>query len=314
MANSYIIPDVTFSGAKNYYGGSGGGAYGAVPVAPPITSTQPGTTKQAMEAGNLAYNQLPKYQGSLSHIGKNINSMVKGEVPADVLRQIQQTAAERGIATGSPGGPNSNAAMLQALGLTSLQLQNQGQQNLQGILPTLPGAQISQNPGFYVSPQQQYERDLQSNIFAAAPNPALAAGVAQNAAQNGFNAGRGSVSYAGPSSMPNLNFGTTPSSTSGGMTYANPPAVGRVGYFDDTAASADPYANWSNWWTGGNPASAVASKYSGTVGLGKEQGFESSEYANPNAGYTDYTDFSGSGGDYGDYGGDFYGDYFDEGY
>ena len=53
------------------------------------------------------------------------------------------------MATGNPGGANTNAQYLQSLGLTSLNLTNQGQQNLENILPSLPGYSISQNPAYY---------------------------------------------------------------------------------------------------------------------------------------------------------------------
>lgn len=172
-------------------------AYGSIPVAPPITSTAPGATSGAITQGNLVYNQLPGYADSLANIGANIGSMSRGEVPTDVTNLLARQAAERGIATGSPGSPNSNASYLQALGLTSLGLQNQAVSTLGNVLPLLPGAAISQNPNFYPSTGQQYEADLQKAIFAAAPDPAQAAAAKLGAASSGYNAGAGAFMGGG---------------------------------------------------------------------------------------------------------------------
>ena len=58
---------------------------------------------------------LPNYGGMLGQRSKNIGGLLKGEVPTDVLQQIQQSGAERGVATGMPGSPNANASWLRAL-------------------------------------------------------------------------------------------------------------------------------------------------------------------------------------------------------
>lgn len=77
---------------------------------------------------------LPGYSSMLGQRSANTGSLLRGEVPQDVLQQLQQRGAERGVAMGSPGSPNANASWLRALGLTSLGLQQQGSQQLtQGI-------------------------------------------------------------------------------------------------------------------------------------------------------------------------------------
>jgi len=134
---------------------------------------------------------LPGYNASVANIGANVQSETAGVLPDDVKRQIEQAAAERGVATGSPGSDNSNASMLQALGLTSLDLTNLGQTNLLRQLPALPGAPIAANPGFYVTPQQQYESGLQNSLFQSAPDPMAAGKAGMAAAAAGFGAGRG---------------------------------------------------------------------------------------------------------------------------
>lgn len=76
----------------------------------------------------------------------NIANLLAGQIPADVINNLSQTAAERGVAMGSPGSDNSNAGLLRALGLTSLDLQQLGQQNLSAADARNPGAPIF-NPG-----------------------------------------------------------------------------------------------------------------------------------------------------------------------
>lgn len=185
------------------YGGSGG--LGSVPVGPGIYGTQPGTTEQAIGAGQLAYSQLPGYQTSLGNIGGNIASETAGQLPEDVAQQIGTAAAERGVGTGSPGSPNSTASYLDTLGLNSLELTNMGQQNLQNILPQLPGSAISQNPSFYVNPEQQYQASLEQAILRAAPDPSAVATAQMNAARAGYSAGAGGTTAV--SSFPGLNLG-----------------------------------------------------------------------------------------------------------
>ncbi len=172
---------------------TGGNAYGTVPQLPPPVSTLPAATGGAIAAGNTVNAQLPGYAGALSNIGGNISAETAGELPPDVITQLQQQAAERGVATGSPGSPNNNAAYLKALGLTSLDLTNLGQTNLLKQLPALPGAQISQNPEF--SPSSAAATDVNSGnaIYRSAPDPAAAARAAMAATAAGVSAGRGSV-------------------------------------------------------------------------------------------------------------------------
>lgn len=176
--------------------GAGSGAYGRVPIAPPIGPTAAQSTDQAILLGQKAYEQLPFYNESLQNVGRNIRDMSAGIVPEDVKRQRAQWQAERGVGTGTPGSPSQEAGYQQALGLTSLDLIGRGQQALNQQLPQLPGAQISQNPNFYVNPSQQYEADLQKAIYEAAPDPTLAAGAAMGAARSGFNAGYGTGGYS----------------------------------------------------------------------------------------------------------------------
>lgn len=186
-----------------------------------MPTTAPVNTGAAMSLGNQVYNQLPGYGASIGNVGANVQSETAGQLPQDVITQLQQRAAERGIGTGTQGSDNNNAAYLRALGLTSLDLTNMGQANLDKQLPLLPGAQIYQNPAFYPTSGQAYESDLQSNIFASAPNPAAAGNANLRAAQGGYAAGRGSMGGQLP---PTPSYG--PTGGSGGGFPVSQPAYG----------------------------------------------------------------------------------------
>lgn len=207
----------------------GQGAYGSVPIGPSAVSTAGSVVPQAITLGQQAYAGLPGYQQSLNNIGNYISSTTAGQLPDDVVRQIGQRAAERGVAMGAPGSPNVGASYLRDIGLNSLQLQGIGQNAFQSILPTLPGASLSQNAGLYVNPNLQYEADLQKAIFEAAPNPTMAAGAAMGAARSGYGTGLGAIS---PIAYGGFGYGTPSSEDFMAQPWEVPnhPAVGAYGY------------------------------------------------------------------------------------
>jgi len=122
-------------------------AYGGIPSVPsPISTQQEAVTGNIGNLGGLynlasrtnAFNQsqaplglqanLPGYQSTLAQLARNAGQQAQGLVPQDVTNQIAQMAAERGTATGmGTNAPNTNAAMLRALGLTSIGQQALGQ-------------------------------------------------------------------------------------------------------------------------------------------------------------------------------------------
>jgi hypothetical protein len=135
----------------------------AAPASSAATTTFPGTTAAttgAIASGLTAYSQLPGYQASIANIGSAVQSETAGQVPADVIAQLQQQGAEGNAQTGAA----SNAAYLHALGLTSLGLESQGAQTLNQTVQQLPGAQVSQNPAYYQNVQQNYEAQLQQQV------------------------------------------------------------------------------------------------------------------------------------------------------
>lgn len=95
---------------------------------------------------------LPNYAGMVGQRSQNTMSELQGQLPPDVIQQIAQQAAERGISGGTPGSPNSGAAYLRALGLNSLQLTQTGSQNLGQSIADTPTAEIW-NPLSLYTPQ-----------------------------------------------------------------------------------------------------------------------------------------------------------------
>lgn len=200
-------------------------AYGSVPQAVPAPSpTAIGNTGEAIGAGQAAASQLPGYGESLANIGSAIKSETAGQLPPDVLYQLQQNAAERGVAMGAPGSPNVNADLLAAIGTNSLALTQQGIGNFNSVVSNLPGYGISQNPGFYPTPGQVYESGVQNSVWGSAPQPAAAAAANLAAARQGMGAGAGSVRPGNIStpSFPNIPINNPMNASSGaseGMYY-----------------------------------------------------------------------------------------------
>lgn len=193
-------------------------AYGGIPTVPsPISTAGTAITGNLANLSDLyqlsgnvnAFNigeaaapyaaNLPNYQAMIEQSSGNILSRLKGEVPTDVVNQLVQNAAERGIMTGSTGGPNENAAYLRALGLTSLGLQTQAEGELTGAIGRTPVPQLFNPSTFFVTPEQQQQAQLAANIYGAAPNPAAAAIQAQQTAQQAYNQGAaGGATTVGP--------------------------------------------------------------------------------------------------------------------
>lgn len=147
--------------------------------------------------GNLSAG-LPQYGALTAASSGNIMSNLKGQLPPDVINLIAQQAAERGIATGSPGSPNSDAAYLRALGLTSLDLQQKGESELTGAIGRTPVAQPFDLSRMMITPEQEQEAAMAANLYGAAPVPSRAATAGIGAFSSGLGAGMGAV---GPGSV-----------------------------------------------------------------------------------------------------------------
>lgn len=179
-------------------------AYGGVPTVP-----NPTATAGAANAGNAAnlpaiegtasnlntFNQgqllgqynmaIPNYAALTATASGNALQQLNGQVPQDVISQLLQGAAERGISGGMPESDNSNAAYLRALGLTSIGQQATGMSNLHQLSADAPIAKMFDPASMFVTPDQQQEAQMASNLYASAPQPAAAAETAKATATVG---------------------------------------------------------------------------------------------------------------------------------
>lgn len=205
----------------------GGGAAPPIATVPQPMPTAQQSTSGAIAAGQQAAGQLPGYTGDLSNIGANISAETAGQLPQDVVNQLAQSSAELGVGMGMPGSPASNASYLKALGLTSLDLTNQGQQNFQNILPSLPGFTLSQNPNFYVTPQEEtqvgeYNQGQQQQLYEFGQTEEFQAQQAEaerqfqeQQAQEGLQAAQAGLSAGGIPTATKISGGPIPVGASG---------------------------------------------------------------------------------------------------
>lgn len=238
-------------------------AYGGVPA----VSNPLATTKEAIE-GNVALlpdlkqlgrganaqlfgqytSRMPGYSDIAAQSSENIGSLMKGEIPADVLYQIGQQSAERGVGQGVGGSQFANSEYLRALGLTSLDLQQQGEKDFSGAMGRLKDVPFFDATKMFVSPEGMWNAAQQANIMGVAPSPGAAAAAGLQNTAKGLEDGMGN--YKGPISVggiPNLGSvsGTSPGKGSvvgGASTGYNNPVT-------------DTYNPWtSGGWAGGSGA------------------------------------------------------------
>ena len=188
---------------------------------------------------------IPGYDQIVQQASKNIGSALRGELPTDVAAQIQRSTAGRALAGGFGGASGFGRALTaRDLGLTSLQLQNQGlaqaqnfiqQQRAYGMTQPFSVSSMFITPAQRVGVMQQqqqamYNRNLQAAQVAAMPDPTLAA-IGGALSQAGSFAGgaymqRGLMAqqnpYAtSPGGQPSVNSTTVDYST-GETAYPNP--------------------------------------------------------------------------------------------
>jgi hypothetical protein len=217
MGNAAATPgNLAGAPAFNY-----SGAYGGIPQVP-----SPGTTQQAALGGNLAnfstatdlasqvnafnnqqavapyLSNLPGYQQMNEQASANIGANLAGQVPDDVWRQLQQRGAERGVAMGSPGSANANAAMMRALGLTSLDLQNQGQAQFGQAMARTPVAPMFNPASMFTTPEQWQAAQAAANMYAAAPIPSDVSAANMAALAGGLGGGQRGTGMSQPSYFP----------------------------------------------------------------------------------------------------------------
>jgi len=186
------------------------GAYGKKPTIPDLPAIDPSAVQQTTISGNqnalpgaerlasdvnafnikeqlaaltktlnvLAPGQLEKVQGIVS-------SQLRGEVPTDVQQQLQRQSVAGAYGRGyGPGSQIASNDYLRNFGLTSLGLQQQGEQGFQALAGMGPKAPLFDVSSMFYTPQQrlqfafqdraaQYNVNLMKAQVAAAPDPAM---------------------------------------------------------------------------------------------------------------------------------------------
>lgn len=188
------------------------GAFGRKPEIPKLPAIDPAQVQAATIAGNKG--ALPELEaigaqvnsfnlaqqlgmlgkaldflapGQLQQVQANNASLLRGEVPKDVQAQLQRQAVAGAYGRGYGGGSGiAQNDYLRSLGLTSLQLQQQGQAGFGQLASMAPQTPLFNPSSMFFTPQQrleaafserqaQFQRNLLAEQIAAAPDPATAA-------------------------------------------------------------------------------------------------------------------------------------------
>lgn len=195
---------------------------------------------------NILASMIPNYAALSGSQSGLIGEELKGQVPQDVISEILQGAAERGIATGTSGSPNANAAYLRALGLTSLGLQQQGVSNLATFIGETPMPQPFNIQSMMVSPEAMQQAQMEANVMASAPVPEAASRAAQSAALSGITKGASMVPSG--ATIARTPYGGLPApGINAGPMFASDAMIdsGPVGALN--VDTYDPYQSWQQW-------------------------------------------------------------------
>lgn len=258
----------------------GYGAYGGVPTVPSPGTTsvdallaninnlgligQLGSTlteqgsRNAMQPLTAA---IPGLMDEFGQFSKNIASGARGEIPQDVLTLLQQQGAERGVATGQGvGSPNTNAAYLRALGLTSIGLQDQALKNLGTLTGMIPRGPTFDPSTMLLSPGMQQMWEYLASVLRAAPNPELAANTNTAALLSGLGRGRGGTAMPDNRAASVLNY------LQSLIRPDTPPRDIPAGFPDPSKLPANQPPSWEDqFWADWNQGTPVETSYGGTA-------------------------------------------------
>ena len=205
------MPTAPYQYPSNPAPQSGQGIFGSVPG--PISLPSP--------FSDLS-NVYPNLSGTNAQVSGVIGSQLAGQLSPQVLSNLQNQAATFAAGSGQPGSnaiPGTLANNNNLLGniRTTEQLQQQGLQNYNQLIPTISGTQT-------VNPALQTEVAGTNALFGAAPNPSQAASYAQSlfdqylSALSGPAGGTGAFRGGGGGGGPTT--GSTPYSGPGGSPYS----------------------------------------------------------------------------------------------
>lgn len=153
------------------------------------TAALPQAQQLATQADSISQDQFRRalefaLPGSFSQVQGNIGAQLRGELPPDIAQSIIRSATAAGYARGF--GPRSGLGsnlVARNLGLTSLQQQQTGLQNLMGLAGMLPRFDATsmfftpqQRLGFEINERDtRFEHSLLKSRIKAMPDPFKAA-------------------------------------------------------------------------------------------------------------------------------------------
>jgi hypothetical protein len=129
---------------------------------------------------------IPGYDQIVQQAGQNIGAALRGELSPEVSAQVQRSTAGRALSGGFGAGSGFGRSLTaRDLGLTSMQIQNQGLAQAQNFIQqqrTFGMAQPFSVSSMFITPSQRigalqeqqsrmYGRDLTAAQVAAAPSP-----------------------------------------------------------------------------------------------------------------------------------------------
>lgn len=186
---------------------------------------------------------IPGYDQLIQQASQNIGAALRGQVSPEASAQVQRSTAGRALSGGFGAGSGFGRALTaRDLGLTAMQLQNQGLAQAQNFIQqqrTFGMVQPFSVSSMFITPsqrinalaqqnQQQYNRDLQAAQVAAMPDPTMAAIGSAISSAGGF-AGGAYTQRGMMQQMPSL-YATTP----GGSPSVNSTTIdystGETGY------------------------------------------------------------------------------------
>ncbi len=248
-------------------------AYGGIPGVPNPAASQSGAIMSnlsnlpglynlttgldtASGAGAIgALNQeIPGVSDSIGSAKSQLDTMISGKLPKDVIDQIAQQSAEIGAGRGmGPMAGATNASYLRALGLTSLGETQQGLQGLNSLMGAVPRAPMFDPASMTLRPEDMQQWNYLANVLRAAPEPGAAARQNLKSLQQGTgvggSGGGGGYSFA-PIGGPNpgydsLGFRNPDMGPSGGGGFISP--VGAINPQSPIQRSLPPGINQSGW-------------------------------------------------------------------
>lgn len=203
---------------------------------------------EALASSTNAFNQqqltqmlntmIPGFSNQSAQLSKNTSAMLSGEIPADVSEAISQSGAARSLGGGYAGSGMGRDLVARDLGLTSLNLMQQGQNSLESWTGEM--AKIAEPGQFsvqsaFITPEQEYQatneqnqeqfqRNWMQSQIAAAPDPVQSGLFKMGASMMG--AGMGSESFGtlfgggggggGGDDMPGVEVASTAAAGGGG--------------------------------------------------------------------------------------------------